>query len=73
MHVALSWIMGAAMLGQRGRVADALVIVTVVLISASTLFVKQHLIVDVVAGIVWGLGAWWLVRRRRACLAPSAS
>lgn len=63
MHVALSWIMGLAMRGARGRVADALIALVVVAITISTLFVKQHLIIDVVAGIAWGLGAWSLARR----------
>jgi membrane-associated phospholipid phosphatase len=67
MHVALSWIMGAAMYRQRGRVVDGVVLVMVVAITASTVFVKQHLLLDVAAGIVWGLVAfrlanWLLVR-----------
>src|SRR5262249_51839153 len=58
MHVALSWIMGAAMLGERGRRGvDALVLGLVLAITASTLFVKQHILVDVIAGVAWGLGA----------------
>ena len=42
----------------------ALVVVTVLAITASTLFVKQHLVADVAAGIGWGLGAWWCASRR---------
>jgi membrane-associated phospholipid phosphatase len=66
MHVALSWIMGLAMLRQRGWLADGVVIVVVLAITASTLFVKQHLIADVAAGIVWGIAAWWLARQLAA-------
>lgn len=66
MHVALSWIMGAAMLGQRSRSVDVAVCIVVVSITASTLFVKQHLVLDVGAGIVWGVVAWtWAWRRVR--------
>jgi membrane-associated phospholipid phosphatase len=64
MHVALSWIMGFAMLRQRGRIVDALIVVTVLAITVSTLFVKQHLVADVAGGIVWASGAWWWARRR---------
>jgi len=71
MHVALSWIMGAAMYRQRGRVVDGVVLVSVVAITASTVFVKQHLLFDVAAGIVWGLlafrlASWLLVRFSRS-------
>jgi hypothetical protein len=33
------------------------------LITISTVFVKQHIIIDSAAGIVWALGAWWLAGR----------
>jgi membrane-associated phospholipid phosphatase len=32
-------------------------------IAASTLLVKQHLVVDVLAGAVWGVASWKLVAR----------
>jgi hypothetical protein len=64
MHVALSWIMGVAMLRQApGRLADPLIALTVLAITASTLFVKQHILVDVAAGVAWGLGATWIARK----------
>lgn len=63
MHVALSWIMGIAMLGQRGRACDVFIAALVLAITASTVFVKQHLVIDVVAGIAWGVGAWQIVGR----------
>lgn len=70
MHVALSCVMGCAMLGERGRVADAVIVVAVVLVCASTLFVKQHLLIDVAAGVVWGIGAWRVGRLRGRILSP---
>src|SRR5262249_6507531 len=63
MHVAMSWIIGRAMLGQRGRIVDGLVVVTVATITVSTLFVKQHLLLDVVTGAALGFAAPELVRR----------
>jgi membrane-associated phospholipid phosphatase len=63
LHVALSWIMGRAMLGQRSRIADVAVVTVVLAITLSTLFVKQHLLIDVAAGIVWALAAWAVARR----------
>ncbi len=41
-----------------GRLREALVLVTAGLISISTLFVKQHVVLDVVAGVALTWGAW---------------
>jgi membrane-associated phospholipid phosphatase len=78
MHVALSWIMGFAMRRQRGRVLDGTLIVTVLAITASTVLVKQHLLIDVAAGIGWAFGAWWVAgvvttRETRRRLAVAAA
>jgi membrane-associated phospholipid phosphatase len=63
MHVALSWIMGCAMYRQRGRVVDVLVFGLVAVITASTVLVKQHLLIDAAAGVAWGLASFWLAKR----------
>ena len=60
MHVAITWIVWCAMRGERGRAFDGAMLAVVGAITLSTLFVKQHILVDVVAGVVWGLAAWWL-------------
>jgi hypothetical protein len=58
LHVALSWIMGCAMLRQRGPLVDVLTLAFVVAVTASTVLVKQHLLLDAAAGVAWGLGAY---------------
>ena len=51
------------MLGQRRhRAIDVLLVVVAVVISISTLLVKQHIVLDVAVGIPWGIGAWHLAR-----------
>jgi membrane-associated phospholipid phosphatase len=63
-HVAFVWIMAAAMRGEARRGAvDGLIAALVVAITLSTLFVKQHIVVDAVGGVIWGLGAFWLAGR----------
>ncbi len=73
MHVAMSWIMGLAMLGQRGKLVDTVVVLTVFAITISTLFVKQHLLVDVITGGALGVASWKLVQRARVGPPPSLS
>ncbi|MCC6899317.1 MAG: phosphatase PAP2 family protein [Polyangiaceae bacterium] len=64
MHVAIAWILACAMRGQHPRRAVGLALwLLAALISASTLFVKQHIVIDVAVGIPWGLGAWLLAKR----------
>lgn len=63
-HVAFVWITTIACRKQRlGRVGDALVLLGAALITLSTLFVKQHILLDVVLGIAWGFAAWFAARR----------
>jgi len=73
MHVALSWIMGLAMRGQRSRAIDLALAALILTITASTLFVKQHLIIDVIAGVAWGIASWKAGRYAlsRASLTPA--
>jgi membrane-associated phospholipid phosphatase len=75
LHVAISWL---AWLACRDRVRPrALFLAVVVAISISTVFVKQHYIVDVVAGVALAVAAWaaagrWSrVARRVAAPDPS--
>jgi hypothetical protein len=64
MHVAMSWIMVRAMSGQtQSRVFDAGLTVFLLLVTVAPVFVKQHLVVDVGAGVPWGLAAYWAAER----------
>jgi hypothetical protein len=64
MHVAMAWIIACAMLRQRGGpLVSWLVLAIGSAISVATLFVKQHIVLDVVTGVPLGLIAWWLSRR----------
>lgn len=59
LHVAFAWIVFLACRRQRlSRAGDAAVFLTALLITVATLFVKQHIVLDVAAGVAWGFGAW---------------
>ena len=60
LHVAYAWTVALLCLKQGlGRTREALVFLTAALISVSTLFVKQHILLDVVAGTVLAYAAWF--------------
>lgn len=63
MHVAMSWIMLCAMWRQSSRRVDVALGALVALITIAPIFVKQHLIIDVVAGVPWGLASYFLAKR----------
>jgi membrane-associated phospholipid phosphatase len=64
LHVANACIVYAAAKGQRlGVWGDRALLLFVVAIAASTLLVKQHLVVDVLAGWFWGIASWRIVER----------
>jgi hypothetical protein len=64
MHVAMSWILIASMWRQCAHWAvDVLLALLLVTITVAPLFVKQHLIVDVVLGVPWGIASYWIARR----------
>ena len=64
LHVAFIWITAIACWKQRlGRVGDALVLLGAALITLSTVFVKQHILLDVLLGMAWGFAAWFAARR----------
>jgi membrane-associated phospholipid phosphatase len=59
LHVAFAWIVFLACRKQRlSRAGDAAVFLTASLITAATLFVKQHIVLDIAAGVAWGIAAW---------------
>jgi membrane-associated phospholipid phosphatase len=61
LHVVFSWIV-YLMCRKQGlsRWAEHLIFWLAFLISISTLFVKQHILYDVVSGTAWAFLAWWL-------------
>jgi membrane-associated phospholipid phosphatase len=60
LHVTYAWIVYLVCLKQgQGRFREGLIFLTAVLVSVSTLFVKQHILLDVVAGAAWAFAAWF--------------
>lgn len=67
LHVAFTWIVYLACRRQRlSRLGESAVFTIAAFITISTVFVKQHLVIDAVAGCVWAGGAWGLAK----CLYP---
>jgi hypothetical protein len=61
MHVAMSWIMVCAMWRQaKHRVVDWILAALASLITVAAVFVKQHLWIDVIAGVPWGFASYAL-------------
>jgi membrane-associated phospholipid phosphatase len=61
LHVTFAWIVYLACRGQRfGKFGNAFIFLIAMLITISALFVKQHVIADVVMGMVWALASWSL-------------
>jgi len=61
LHVIFAWIVFLACRGQRlNKFGDVIIFLIAVVISISALFVKQHILIDVVAGIIWAFIAWIL-------------
>jgi membrane-associated phospholipid phosphatase len=61
LHVVFSWL-AYLMCRKQGlpRWGEWTVGVLALVISLSTLFVKQHILYDVLSGVVWAFVAWWL-------------
>jgi membrane-associated phospholipid phosphatase len=61
LHVTFSWLV-YFMCRHQGlsRLKESLVLSMAILISISTMFVKQHLIVDVIAGLALASASWYL-------------
>ena len=63
-HVAFVWITSIACLRQRlGRIGDGLMLMGAAVVTVSTLFVKQHIFLDAVLGVIWGLACWSVAGR----------
>jgi membrane-associated phospholipid phosphatase len=62
LHVAFAWLLAFALGGKSG-LRRALWWINAALISVATLLVKQHFLVDVVAGIALASGVWAMVPR----------
>lgn len=74
LHVTYAWIVYLLCLRQGlGRVREGLILLTAALISVSTLFVKQHILLDVLAGGVWAVVAWLAAGRLYPLLAPAGT
>jgi membrane-associated phospholipid phosphatase len=63
LHVTFAWLVYFICRGQGlSRWKEGLVLLTAVGISASTLFVKQHILLDVAAGMTLATFSWWLAK-----------
>lgn len=61
LHVTFTWIVYLACRGQRlNKFGQTIVFFVAVLITFSALFVKQHVVADVVAGLCWAFASWTL-------------
>ena len=67
LHVAATWIFFLCINGQfKSRLLSLVLIILTLMISFSTVLVKQHLIVDALAGFVLAFFSWSLVKRMYA-------
>lgn len=55
--------------GSSSRIMRGVMLVLAILIAASTVLIKQHLIIDVLLGIPWAFATWWITLRLYAPLA----
>lgn len=59
LHVTYAWIVYLVCRKQGlGRIREGAIFLVAALISVSTLFVKQHILLDVLAGAAWAFAAW---------------
>lgn len=64
LHVTFAWLVYLVCRKQGlGRFRECLIFLTAMLISVSTLFVKQHIVLDVLAGAAWAFAAWFAAGR----------
>ncbi|MDA0875398.1 MAG: phosphatase PAP2 family protein [Bacteroidetes bacterium] len=49
--------------GSTSLLARGTMLILAILIAVSTLLIKQHLIIDVLLGIPWAFGVWWVTSR----------
>jgi len=61
LHVFFAWLVYLMSRKQRlNQFGDAVLFSIAAAITVSTLFVKQHFVLDVVAGLIWATGSWLL-------------
>ncbi|MEW6374373.1 MAG: phosphatase PAP2 family protein [Thermodesulfobacteriota bacterium] len=61
LHVIFTWIVYLSSRRQRlNKLGDSIIFLVAVMITISALFVKQHIIVDVIAGLFWAFTSWKL-------------
>lgn len=58
LHVAISWLVYLACRATVRR--PGILLIWVLSVASSTLFVKQHYLVDVAAGLLFASAAWWI-------------
>lgn len=68
LHVIFAWLVCFICLKQGlRRISEYALLLVALLITVSTLFVKQHILADVIAGVAWAVVSWmvagWLYRR----------
>lgn len=64
LHVTFAWVVYLVCRKQGlGRFRESLVLLTASLISVSTLFIKQHILLDVIVGAAWAFAAWQAAAR----------
>jgi membrane-associated phospholipid phosphatase len=74
LHVFFAWLVYLMCRRQRlNRLGDALLFSVALGITVSTVFVKQHFVVDVVAGLIWAAGSWHAASLIYARLVPAAA
>jgi len=74
LHVTYAWIIYLLCRKQGlGRVREGLILLAAALISLATLFVRQHILLDVLAGAAWAFAAWLAAGRLYPLLAPAGA
>jgi membrane-associated phospholipid phosphatase len=59
LHVIFAWLIFCMCRGGRwGRVGDVVIFAVALGITISTMFVKQHIILDAATGVVWAMASW---------------
>jgi membrane-associated phospholipid phosphatase len=74
MHVAFSWLVYFMCRGQTSsRRVDHATFATALLITISTVLVKQHLVIDMVGGVIWAVAGWAVAGRLYPRISGSTS
>jgi membrane-associated phospholipid phosphatase len=74
LHVTYAWIVYLLCRKQGlGRLRNGLILLAAALISVSTIFVRQHILLDVLTGAAWAFAAWFAAGRLYPRLAPAGA